>query len=299
MSAAAGKPGDGDAPVPEFSVITGMSGAGRSTAADALEDLGWYVVDNLPPSLLPRLAELGGRPGDPVSRIAVVVDVRSLAFFTDWTVALDELAAMGIARRTVFLEAADDVLVRRFEAVRRPHPLQGGGRILDGISAERELLGELRDGADVVIDTTALNVHQLATRIASTFSGEGVPGLRATVMSFGYKYGLPVDADLVVDCRFLPNPHWLPDLRPLTGRDESVRDYVLGQPGALPLVNGFADLLEIIATGYEREGKRYVTVAVGCTGGKHRSVAIAEALATRLSGDGMQTSVVHRDLGRE
>ena len=290
---------DGDASAPELVVITGMSGAGRSTAADVLEDLGWFVVDNLPPGLLPTLADLGGRAQGRVPKIAAVVDVRSRDFFDDLNAAVADLAQAGTDPRVVFLEATDEALVRRFESVRRPHPLQGNGRIVDGIAREREMLGELRAEADYVIDTSNLNVHELSAKIVRAFEETGTPGLRATVMSFGFKYGLPVDADLVVDARFLPNPHWVPDLRPHTGQDDDVRDYVLGQPGALEFVERFVDLLRLVADGYQREGKRYVTVAVGCTGGKHRSVAIAEEVARRIDRLGIDAVVVHRDMGRE
>ena len=284
--------------LPDLAIITGMSGAGRSTAANVLEDLGWFVVDNLPPALLPTLAELGGRSRGDVSRLAAVVDVRSRAFFADLTEALSRLADDGSDPRIVFLEASDDALVRRHEAVRRPHPLQGEGRLVDGIAREREMLRDLRAEADIVLDTTDLNVHELASKVLSAFQADR-PGLHATVMSFGFKYGLPVDADLVADARFLPNPHWVPELRPLPGTDGKVRDYVLGQQGADDFLDTYARLLEIVGAGYRREGKRYATVAIGCTGGKHRSVAIAEELARRLTESGVDTSVEHRDLGRE
>ena len=289
-----------DAPphLPELAIITGMSGAGRSTVANVLEDLGWFVVDNLPPALLPTLAELGGRARGDVARIAAVVDVRSGSFFADLTEALTQLGTSGSDPRIVFLEASDDVLVRRHEAVRRPHPLQADGMLTDGIARERELLRDLRADADIVLDTSALNVHQLAAKVIQAFE-QVSPGLHATVISFGYKYGLPVDADLVVDCRFLPNPHWVPELRPLTGKDPAVRDYVLAQTGAVPLLDAYSQVLGLIGEGYLREGKRYATIAVGCTGGKHRSVAMAEELSARLAASGVDASVVHRDLGRE
>jgi UPF0042 nucleotide-binding protein len=284
---------------PDVVIVTGMSGAGRSTAADVLEDLGWFVVDNLPPALLPALLDLDGSSQNAPDRIGVVADVRSRQFFTHLNAALQELASRGIDPRVIFLEASDEALVRRFESVRRPHPLQGGGRVLDGITAEREYLRDLRADADLVIDTSVLNVHQLAAKLVSAFSDEEQPTVRATLVSFGYKYGIPVDADLVVDCRFLPNPHWVPELRPQTGLDPEVSDYVLAQKGATEFLDRYRDVLELIAEGFVREGKRYVTLAVGCTGGKHRSVAMAEALAGRLRDGGMQTLVVHRDLGRE
>jgi RNase adapter protein RapZ len=284
--------------LPELAIITGMSGAGRSTVANVLEDLGWFVVDNLPPALLPTLAELGGRARGDVARIAAVVDVRSGSFFADLTEALNQLGTSGSNPQIVFLEAADEVLVRRHEAVRRPHPLQAEGMLSDGITRERELLRDLRADADIVLDTSDLNVHQLAAKVIQAFE-QSPPGLHATVISFGYKYGLPVDADLVVDCRFLPNPHWVPELRPLTGKDPAVRDYVLAQPGARPLLDAYSRVLELIGEGYLREGKRYATIAVGCTGGKHRSVAMAEELCSRLEATGVDATVVHRDLGRE
>ena len=288
-----------DAAIPELVIISGMSGAGRSTAAKCLEDLGWFVVDNLPPGLIPTMVDLGARSQGNVARIAVVVDVRGRNFFDDLKESLATLEAGLVARRIVFLEASDESLVRRFESVRRPHPLQGEGRIVDGIAAERDLLRELRGDADLVIDTSSLNVHELRAKLDAQFAGEEEPELRATVMSFGYKYGLPVDADLVVDCRFLPNPHWVPELRPYTGTSEEVSSYVFNQPGAKEFLDRYTELLELISAGYRREGKRYVTVAVGCTGGKHRSVAMSEKLAKRLTDGGVETVVVHRDMGRE
>lgn len=289
-----------DAPhLPELVIITGMSGAGRSTAANVLEDLGWFVVDNLPPALLPTLAELGGRAQGNVPRIAAVVDVRSRSFFADLTQAIAQLTTDGNDPRIVYLEASDDALVRRHEAVRRPHPLQGDGRLVDGIAQERELLRDLRADADIILDTSDLNVHELGAKVLQAFEVSGSTGLHATLISFGYKYGLPVDADMVIDCRFLPNPHWVPELRPLTGRDPVVSDYVLNQPGAAEFVDGYSKVLDIVSAGYLREGKRYATIAVGCTGGKHRSVAITEELTRRLRAAGMDVSVVHRDLGRE
>jgi RNase adapter protein RapZ len=280
-------------------VISGLSGAGRSTAAKCLEDLGWFVVDNLPPSLLGTMAELAARSQGSVDKIAVVVDVRSRGFTSDVNSALAELDGKGLSPRVVFLEAADEALVRRFENVRRPHPLQDDGTLLDGITRERALLHDLRGDADLVIDTTMLNVHELRAKIAAAFADAATGALHATVMSFGYKYGLPVDADLVVDCRLLPNPHWVPDLRPQNGLDPDVRDYVLGQEGAAEFVDSTADLLRQYQHGYLREGKHFATVAIGCTGGKHRSVAVAEELAGRLRAGGVDVRVVHRDLGRE
>jgi UPF0042 nucleotide-binding protein len=287
------------APTPELVIISGMSGAGRSTAAHCLEDLGWFVVDNLPPALIPTMVELGARSQGAVPKIAVVVDVRGRTFFDHLLGSLAELDRSAIHRRIVFLEASDEVLVRRFESVRRPHPLQGEGRIVDGIARERDLLRDLRGEADLVIDTSSLNVHELRGKLNAQFADASVPALRATVMSFGYKYGLPVDADLEIDCRFLPNPHWVPELRPRTGLDPEVSAYVRAQPGAAEFLERYRELLRIVAEGYRREGKRYVTLAVGCTGGKHRSVAMAEQLAQQLRADGVDSTVVHRDMGRE
>jgi RNase adapter protein RapZ len=282
-------------------VITGMSGAGRSTAAKSLEDLGWFVVDNLPPGLLPTMVDLAARSNGAVSRMAAVVDVRSRAFSTDLKSAISDLGVRGATARVVFLEAAEDMLVRRFDSERRPHPLQGTSRVTDGIAAERELLREVRGDADLLIDTSRLNVHELRARMRDFFSGGTAAGLRLSVVSFGFKYGLPVDADLVADCRFLPNPHWVAELAPMTGLDEPVREYVLAQSGAEEFLCYYTQLLHVVLPGYEREGKRFVTLAVGCTGGKHRSVAIAEQLAQRVEALGGETDVQvgHRDLGRE
>jgi RNase adapter protein RapZ len=286
----------------ETVIITGLSGAGRSTAAKCFEDLGFFVVDNLPPELISTLVGLGGASQGAVSRLAVVMDVRSRAFSSDLRSVIRDLGDQGMRPRVVFLEAPDDVLVRRFENVRREHPLQGDGRLTDGIAAERALLAGLRDEADLVIDTGGRSVHELRHLIESAFTGDAAATptqVRATVVSFGYKYGLPLDADLVVDVRFLPNPHWIPELRDLTGRDPEVRDYVLSQEGAREFLDRYTGILEIVGAGYSRESKRYLTLAVGCTGGKHRSVAMAEQLAQRLTDLGVHSSVVHRDLGRE
>jgi len=280
---------------PDIVIITGMSGAGRSTAAKSLEDLGWFVVDNLPPALLTTMLDLADRASLP--GVAAIVDVRSRAFSTDLKSAISSLGARGVSPHVLFLEASDGVLVRRFENVRRPHPMQDGGTILDGIAAERELLRAVRGDSDIVLDTSALNVHELRARMHGYFAGDSVSGLRLNIVSFGYKYGLPVDADLVADCRFLPNPHWVPELQALSGLDTSVRDYVLGQPAATTFLAAYLSVLEVSLPGFEREGKRYVTLAVGCTGGKHRSVAMAERIAVLLAG--RDVSVSHRDLGRE
>ena len=286
----------------ETVVITGVSGAGRNTAAKCFEDLGYFVVDNLPPELISTLVELGSRSQGAITKLAVVMDVRSRAFSSDLRGVIRDLDERGMRPRVLFLEASDDVLVRRFESVRREHPLQGNGRLVDGIKAERELVSGVRDEADLVIDTSDKSVHQLRRAIESAFATGALgerPALRATVVSFGFKYGLPVDVDLVVDVRFLPNPFWIPELRDLTGKDDEVRDYVLGQQDADIFLDRYAGILEILGAGYTRESKHYLTLAVGCTGGKHRSVVMAQELADRLTAMGVQTTVVHRDLGRE
>lgn len=282
----------------ELLLLTGMSGAGRSTVAHALEDSGWYVVDNLPPSLLLGLVQASDSP-----RIAVVVDVRTGKYFDDLSSAIKELRGAGVNYRMLFLDASDQALVQRFESTRRPHPLQASGRIVDGIVKERVRLEEFRADADQVIDTSNLNVHQLEKRINEFFKSDGAAGVRINVLSFGYKYGIPVDSDLVLDCRFIPNPHWVPELRPKNGQSEEVSSYVLAQDGVTETIDSYAKLLKKMSAGYLREGKKYITLSVGCTGGKHRSVAIAEELAKQLSGKSndfeIEAHAVHRDVGRE
>jgi RNase adapter protein RapZ len=280
-------------------IVTGVSGGGRSTVARALENVGYYVVDNLPQALMLDMAELAYRAGGPARHTAMVLDVRSRAFSTDLAGAVQALKDKGFNPRVVFVDADDEVLIRRFESVRRSHPLQGAGRLAEGIAAERELLAEAREAADVLIDTSHLNVNQLRNRIEEMFGGEDARRLRVTVLSFGFKYGLPPDADFVLDARFLPNPYWVPELRDHTGMEPDVSRYVLGQRGAATFVETYARLINATAPGFEREGKRYLTVAVGCTGGKHRSVAIAEDLARRLREMRVTASPSHRDLGRE
>ena len=282
----------------ELVVVTGMTGAGRSTAAKELEDLGYYVVDNLPPSLLRDVVRLVDESRGVTQPIAVVVDVRSGSFFQSLQANLAQ-GATGRHTTLVFLEATDDVLVRRQEAARRPHPLQGAGRLLDGLQRERVVLADLRSEADLVIDTSALNVHQLTERIAASFGTPDQTRLRVTVTSFGFKYGIPVDADFVADMRFLPNPHWVPELREMSGRDEPVSAYVMEQLGAAEFLDRYVPVLEGVAEGYLREGKRFMTVAIGCTGGKHRSVAMTEEIVRRLSEAGYEARARHRDLGRE
>jgi UPF0042 nucleotide-binding protein len=283
----------------EMLIVTGMSGAGRSTVGNALEDLGWYVVDNLPPQMLRPLVDLAGHSGDAIPKVAAMVDVRGGKLFADVQAALESLRANAQVR-ILFLDATDAALVRRFEQVRRPHPLQGDGTLLDGITAERARIAELREMADFVIDTSELNIHQLASAVQEQFADDAATMTRVTVLSFGYKYGLPSDADMVADCRFLPNPFWIPQLSKQTGLDDEVRDYVLGQPGAEEFIEGYVKALTPVLAGYRRENKRHATIAVGCTGGKHRSVAVAEEFARQLSAlPGLNVNVKHRDLGRE
>lgn len=284
---------------PELVIITGMSGAGRSRAATTLEDLGWFVVDNLPPKMLDPLARMLTAAGGSITRLAAVVDVRSGEFFADLRHVLADLRTQGLAYYIVFLDASDAELVRRFEQVRRAHPLQGRGRILDGIGEERQLLAHLRERADLLIDTTSLNIYDLSRLITERVAVDTEQQVRLAIMSFGFKHGLPLDADHVVDVRFLANPYWVSELRALTGRDDPVSRYVLGQPGAADFVHRYAAAIEPILPGYVREHKNYVTIAVGCTGGRHRSVAITEYLAELLRGHGHAVRTIHRDVGHE
>lgn len=284
----------------ELLILTGMSGAGRSTVAHALEDLGWHVVDNLPPALLPELAVEMEKTE---SSVAVVVDVRGGKFFDALASALESLGSSDIKYRLLFLDASDQALVQRFESTRRPHPLQSTDRIVDGIARERLKLEDLRSQADVVIDTSNLNVHQLEKRTAEIFAAGMAKALRINVLSFGYKYGIPVDADLVLDCRFIPNPHWIPELRPLSGLDDAVYSHVLATDGVAEFVKSYVDVVEKMIPGYLTEGKKYVTIAIGCTGGKHRSVSIAREISAQLNrehGDfAVSAHATHRDVGRE
>jgi UPF0042 nucleotide-binding protein len=280
-------------------IVTGMSGAGRSTAANSLEDHGWYVVDNLPPQMLRPLIELTADPAHGMNRVACVVDARGGQFFHSARDAILDLADSADVT-VVFLDATDDVLVRRFEQVRRPHPLQGEGTISDGIAHERELMRPIRERADIVVDTTDLTVHQLGNTISERVAGQRMPGVSLTLMSFGFKYGLPTDVDMVWDMRFLPNPYWSPELRQLTGLDPAVSAYVLGQERASRFLSLQLDALREVIDGYLIENKRFATVAVGCTGGKHRSVATVDFLEKAISGwSDVRLSVKHRDVGRE
>lgn len=286
----------------ELLVISGMSGAGKSSVANALEDGGWYVVDNLPPALISSLLEMTEKT---VRSIAVVIDVRGREHFDDLSRALTDLKSKGIESRTLFVDASDESLVRRFEATKRPHPLQSSDRVLDGIYREREKLGDLRSRADIIVDTSELNIHQLERRVDQLFEHEGRVDLQMNLISFGYKYGLPVDADLVLDCRFISNPHWDPLLRPLTGLDASVAERVQGSEGVAEFLDGTLKVLDTVIPGFIREGKKFVTVAVGCTGGRHRSVAIAELLSERVKSRFQEAGTYrlivqssHRDVGR-
>jgi UPF0042 nucleotide-binding protein len=284
---------------PELLVVTGMSGAGRSTVGNALEDQGWYVIDNLPPQMLGPISDLFALSKAKLPKIAVITDVRGGEFFSELQSRITDLKNREISVKLLFLEASDSALVKRFESVRRPHPLQGNGTIIDGINLERaELLG-LRESADLIIDTSDSNVHQLTNRIAETFS-ENAKFLRVNVISFGFKYGTPVDADIVADARFIPNPHWNDSLRALTGNDEAVSNFVLSQTGVEDFLSRYVAALEIVLQGYRAENKRFATIAIGCTGGKHRSVALANEVGRRLGAVADATiTVAHRDLGKE
>jgi UPF0042 nucleotide-binding protein len=284
---------------PELLVVTGMSGAGRSTVGNALEDQGWYVIDNLPPQLLGPISDLFSLSKANLPRIAVIIDVRGGEFFNELLTHINQLRERDINVQLLFLEASDAALVKRFESVRRPHPLQGEGTIVDGINSERHELLTLRESADIVFDTTELNVHQLTNRVAEAFAVTA-NGLKINVMSFGFKYGIPADADLVADARFIPNPHWKEELRAKTGNDAEVSDYVLAQPGVANFVEHYSEVLRTVLAGYRTENKRFATIAIGCTGGKHRSVALANKFAEILAQEAdVRVSIKHRDLGRE
>ena len=287
-----------EAETPDFTIVTGLSGAGRSEVANALEDLGYFVVDNLPPALMAKMVELAVQPGQEIRHIALVVDVRGGTYFDQVSEALRDLARRGVEYRIVFLTASDDVLIRRFEATKRKHPL--ADRVLDGISKERAVLESLREAADLVIDTSNMTVHELRDRVVASFSAQSrEERMQTTVVSFGYKHGLPLDADMVLDIRFLPNPYWVDDLRPLPGTDRKIRDYVMSQTETTDFLKRLETLLDGLVPGFLHEGKRYLTIGVGCTGGRHRSVVIAEAIADDLRRRGLNVAVRHRDLERE
>ena len=288
-----------DARKPELLVVTGMSGAGRSTVGNALEDQGWYVIDNLPPQMLGPISDLFSMSKSKLPKIAVITDVRGGEFFTELQSRIGELQARDIAVRVLFLEASDAALVKRFESVRRPHPLQGEGTVLDGIAKERTELMSLRESADIVFDTSETNVHQLTNRVAEAFA-TNANALKVNIMSFGFKYGIPADADLVADARFIPNPHWQEKLRAKTGNDKEVAHYVLAQPGVAVFLDNYTAALQTVLEGYRGENKRFATIAIGCTGGKHRSVAVANEIARRLGeSEDVTIAISHRDLGRE
>lgn len=285
---------------PQIIVITGISGAGRSTVANTLEDEGWYVVDNIPPQMLQDLANLVSSAPESMRKFAVGIDVRARTLFSDLPAAIDTLRKSDVDFSMLFVDAKDKDIVARYEAQRRPHPLQGNGRVIDGIDAERELFAELKEAADTLIDTSGMNVHELARTIREMYSADGPKLLNLTVMSFGFKYGAPTDANYMADMRFIPNPHWIPELRPFTGRDAQVRDYVFSHPGTEEFISHYVEALKPVLEGYRREGKHYATLAIGCTGGKHRSVAVTEEIARRLSKmDEVRVNVQHRDMGRE
>jgi len=281
----------------DYLLITGLSGAGRSTAAAALEDAGWYVIDNMPPSLLTEVADVVGRPGSAHERVALVIGRGGGARVEEALPAVDELRSRGHRVRVLYLDAPQDILVRRFEGTRRRHPVRAR-QVAEAIAEERRLLEPVRTRADVVVDTGELNVNQLRTRVAALFGGDDEPGMRTSVVSFGYKHGVPLDADIVMDCRFLPNPHWVEKLRPLSGRDEPVRDFVMAEDATHAFLDRIEDLIGTLLPAYVAEGKSYLTIALGCTGGRHRSVVLAEELARRLEVHGARPTVVHRDVDR-
>jgi UPF0042 nucleotide-binding protein len=280
----------------EFLIITGLSGAGRSQAANTFEDLGWFVIDNLPPALIGKVADLVQGPGSETERVALAIGTG--AYLDELTPALDHLRATGAKVRILFLEASDDVLLRRYENTRRRHPLADSERVADAIAREREALDPVKADADVVVDTSEFNVHQLRDRLHELFTADDESGLQTSVVSFGYKHGLPLDVDLVFDCRFLPNPHWVDELRPLTGRDQPVRDYVLGQPETGEFLRHLDNLFGFLLPNFVKEGKSYLSIAVGCTGGRHRSVVLADEVARLLAARGFRANVLHRDVDR-
>lgn len=284
---------------PQLAIITGMSGAGRTTAAKVLEDLGYYVIDNLPSTLIGNIVDLATAPGSSVDRIALVLDVRGHKFFGDLRLLLESLRGRAVQIRVLFLEADDETLVRRYEAARRAHPLSGKDRLVDGIARERDLLADLRAEADLVIDTSHVNVHELRDRLIDAFGEGSADGMVVNVVTFGFKNGSPRDADIVLDVRFLPNPHWIEELRPYTGLDQPVRDYVMGRPETADFLSRLSGLLDLMVPAFQKEGKHYLTIAVGCTGGKHRSVVLGEEIAQHIREHGVDVQVDHRDRLKE
>ncbi len=283
--------------VTDFVVITGLSGAGRSSVADVLEDLGWFVIDNLPTSLMGKVLELAQAPGSTIERVAFVIGTGPQQ--AELEMPIEQLRRAGSRVRILFLDAGTDALVRRYESTRRRHPRAVAERLVEAIERERELLEPVKEGADVVVDTSALNIHQLRDRVTDLFGAEGTDsGMQTTLLSFGFKHGLPLDVDMVIDCRFLPNPHWVEELRPLTGQDQPVRDYVFAQPAAEQFLDRLTSLLDLLLPAYQAEGKAYLSIAFGCTGGRHRSVAIAEEVASRMRAAGSSARVAHRDLAK-
>ena len=284
----------------DFTIVTGLSGAGRSETAKVLEDLGFFVIDNLPPALIEKMAELVSVPHNKIKHVGLVVDARGGEFFPELEKALKDLRERGIDYRILFLEASDQTLVKRFEGTRRRHPLAGADRVIDGIFQERQVMRRLRDQADLIVDTTFLNVHELRDKVHSYFAeAASNSSIAVSVISFGYKHGLPLDADMMFDCRFLPNPHWVDELRPLNGTNRKVRGYVLNAEGTEPFLHKIRELLGSLLPGFVNEGRHYLTIAIGCTGGKHRSVVVADEIARFLQEKGFPSTVVHRDMNKE
>ncbi|BAR06725.1 ATP-binding protein [Scardovia inopinata] len=291
-----GKPSPKD--IFEVLLITGMSGAGRTHAADCVEDIGWYVVDNMPPKFLIPMVDMMTTSGAQVHKLAAVIDVRSRDYFEDLAEVISHLDDLGVKTRILFLDASDPELIKRYESVRRPHPLQKGRRLIDGIHEERDLLSSLKERSDIVIDTTGMSIHQLSTQIYENLVGSGASTVKVHIFSFGFKHGTPTDADFIVDVRFLPNPYWIPNLRNLNGKDKEVSDYVLNSEGAKDFLDSYLRALLIAIEGYSREDKHFVTIGVGCTGGQHRSVAVSEEMARRLRDQGIDVTVSARELDK-
>lgn len=283
----------------EFTIITGLSGAGKSQAMHCFEDLGFFCIDNLPPQLLRDMAKLGSLPGSRVRKIAVVSDIRGGQFFSELTEALKKLRKKSIPYQILYLEAANEVLVKRFKETRRKHPLSQEGTIIEGIRQEREIMEQIKGLADMVIDTTNLMPAQLRERILTSFLGEQKSNILITIVSFGFKYGMPLDSDIVMDVRFIPNPHYVPELRPLTGLEASVRHFVLNRDETKDFLEKFENLISTLMPYYVSEGKSHLTMAIGCTGGSHRSVVISEEIGAFLAKSGYGITVMHKDIGKD